>query len=331
MRGPAGVKILLGGLLLGAVQAAMLAAAGFDDDEPPEFIKERNFIIPIGGKKYISIPLPLGYNVIPNFTRHIAEIGISGGKNISDHIVGITGSFVESFNPIGGAGWSLQTVFPTAVDPFIALAENKDSFGRPIYRENFSNLDPTPGYLRTKDSATAFSKVLSEFLNAASGGTKYKPGVVDVTPDQIDYLLGQIGGGVFRELQKTEQTVTGAITGEEVAPYKIPLVGRFYGDAESNAAKSQLFYKNIERLNEHENEIKGRLKNREPIAEYIKENPEARLIKMSNSIEYNIRKLKQRRELLKARGGNEQAIKNINDSIVRLMVRLNEQVSRLED
>ncbi|NBW11238.1 MAG: hypothetical protein EBR82_24725 [Caulobacteraceae bacterium] len=331
MAGPAGKKILLGGFLLGAVQAAMLAAAGFDDDEPPEFIKERNFIIPIGGKKYISIPLPLGYNVIPNFTRHLAEIGISGGKNINDHIVGITGSFIESFNPIGGAGWSLQTLFPTALDPFIALAENKDSFGRPIYRENFSNLDPTPGYLRTKDSATAFSKGLSEFLNAASGGTKYKPGVVDVTPDQIDYLLGQVGGGVFRELQKTEQTVTGAITGEEVAPYKIPLVGRFYGDAESNAAKSQLFYKNIERLNEHENEIKGRLKNREPIAEYIKENPEARLIKMSNSIEYNIRKLKQRRELLKARGGNEQAIKNINDSIVRLMVRLNEQVEKAQD
>jgi len=331
MRGPAGVKILLGGFLLGAVQAAMLAAAGFDDDEPPEFIKERNFIIPIGGKKYISIPLPLGYNVIPNFSRHITEIGISGGKHIGDHIVGITGSFVESFNPIGGAGWSLQTIFPTAADPFIALAENKDSFGRPIYRENFSNLDPTPGYLRTKDSATAFSKGLSEFLNAASGGTKYKPGVVDVTPDQIDYLLGQAGGGVFRELQKTEQTITGTIKGEEVAPYKIPLVGRFYGNAESNAAKSQLFYKNLERLNEHENEIKGRLKNHEPIAEYLKENPEARLIKMSNSIEYNIRKLKQRRELLKARGGNEQAIKNINDSIVRLMVRLNERVSSFED
>ena len=331
MAGPAGRKIILGGLLLGAVQAAMLAAAGFDDDEPPEFIKERNLVIPIGGKKYISIPLPLGYNVIPNFSRHIAEIGLSGGKHIGDHIVGLTGAFVESFNPIGGSGWSLQTLAPTAVDPFIALAENKDSFGRPIYRKNFSNLDPTPGYLRTKDSATAFSKTLSEFLNAASGGTKYKPGVVDVTPDQIDYLLGQAGGGVFRELQKTEQTITGTIKGEEVAPYKMPLVGRFYGNAESNAAQSQRFYENLERLNEHENEIKGRIKNREPVGDYLRKNPEARLFKMANGIEYNIRNLKKRRELLESRGASKEQIKQINDTILRLMIRLNERVEKMQD
>ena len=331
LAGPMKYKIIAGGLLLGAVQAALLAAAGFDDDEPPEFIKERNLVIPIGGKKYISIPMPLGYNVIPNFSRHLAEIGISGGKHIGDHIAGITGSFIESFNPIGGSGWSLQTLTPTAIDPLAALAENKDSFGRPIYKENFSSLDPTPGYMRTKDSATAFSKTLSEFLNAASGGTKYKPGVVDVTPDQIDYLLGQVGGGVFRELQKTEQTITNTIKGEEVAPYKMPLVGRFYGNAESNAAQAQRYYENILRLNKHENEINGRIKNHEPIAEYFQENPEARLFKIGNGIEYNIRKLKQRKKLLESNDANKEQIKLVDDAIVKLMIRLNERMDRVQD
>jgi hypothetical protein len=38
------------------MQAAILAAAGMDEDEPPEFVQEKNIIIPIGGGKYITIP-----------------------------------------------------------------------------------------------------------------------------------------------------------------------------------------------------------------------------------------------------------------------------------
>lgn len=335
LTGPMGQKIIWGGLLLGAMQAMMLAAAGFDEDEPPEFVKDRNLILPLGyftGKKnYISIPMPLGFNVLPNLSRNMVEWWQSGFKDPAKRIAHITGSMLDTFNPMGNAGWSIQTVAPTALDPFAALFENKDSFGRPIAREDISGLDPTPGYTRTKDVATTLGKGIAQFLNAASGGTKYKPGVINFTGDQIDFLAGQAGGGIYRELAKVEQTITSKVTGEELPSYKMPLVGRFYGNADENAAQSQRFYSNLTRLNEHENEIKGRLKNREPLGDYFKEYPEARLIKMANSVEYNIRKLKQRRQLLKERGGNEQAVKNINDNIVRLMKRLNERVESTED
>lgn len=335
LTGPMGQKIIWGGLLLGAMQAMMLAAAGFDEDEPPEFVKDRNLILPLGyftdKKNYISIPLPLGFNVLPNLSRNMVEWWQSGFKDPAKRIAHITGSMLDTFNPMGNAGWSIQTVAPTALDPFAALFENKDSFGRPIAREDISGLDPTPGYTRTKDVATTLGKGIAQFLNAASGGTKYKPGVISPTGDQIDFLAGQAGGGIYRELAKVEQTITSKATGEELPSYKMPLVGRFYGNADENAAQSQRFYSNLTRLNEHENEIKGRLKNREPLGDYFKEYPEARLIKMANSVEYNIRKLKQRRQLLKERGGNEQAIKNINDNIVRLMKRLNERVESTED
>ena len=43
-----GKKIVSGGVMLGASQAVLLAMAGFDDEEPPEFIRERNIIIPTG-------------------------------------------------------------------------------------------------------------------------------------------------------------------------------------------------------------------------------------------------------------------------------------------
>src|SRR5574340_967602 len=43
-----GKAIVAGGVILGVMQTLALAMAGFDDDEPPEFIRERNLIIPIG-------------------------------------------------------------------------------------------------------------------------------------------------------------------------------------------------------------------------------------------------------------------------------------------
>jgi hypothetical protein len=82
LKGPAGKRIFFGGLLIGSVQALMLALAGFDEDEPPDFIKDRNFVIPLPNGKYITIPMPLGYNVIPATSRIHHRVGIlSGGRD----------------------------------------------------------------------------------------------------------------------------------------------------------------------------------------------------------------------------------------------------------
>lgn len=48
-----GKQIVLGGIMLGSMQAMLLAAAGFGDDEPPDFVKERNLILPIGDGRSI--------------------------------------------------------------------------------------------------------------------------------------------------------------------------------------------------------------------------------------------------------------------------------------
>ena len=44
-KGPKGKMIIGGGILAGMVQAIMLASAGYGDDDPPEFVREKNFII----------------------------------------------------------------------------------------------------------------------------------------------------------------------------------------------------------------------------------------------------------------------------------------------
>jgi hypothetical protein len=172
LKGPAGKTIIGGGLILGALQAMALAAAGFDEDEPPEFVKERNIVLPTGGSKYITIPMPLGYNVIPNTSRIVTEWALSGFKDTPKRMSSIFSSVIGMFNPLGNAGWSLQTALPTVLDPAAALFENKDWTGKPIAKEDISSLNPTPGYTRARDTATIVGKGLSEFLNYASGGTK---------------------------------------------------------------------------------------------------------------------------------------------------------------
>lgn len=331
LAGPAGRKIVAGGLLLGTAQAMLLAAAGYDEDEPPEFVRERNLIIPLPNGKYLTVPMPLGFNVIPNTSRVLTEYALSGWRDPAKRVGQITGAFLEMFNPIGNAGWSVQTIAPTIADPLVALSENRDYTGKKIAKEDMSSLNPTPGYTRAKETASWFSKQLAYYLNLASGGTKYKQGLISPTPDQIDYLIGQATGGVGRELLKAEQTVTSTATGEELPPYKVPLLGRFYGDTKSSAAESGRFYENITRLNEHENEIKGRRDNRENVTEYRRENPEARLVPFANQIERDVQKLRQRKRDLLERGASKESIKIVETQITNKMKRLNDRVRQLRE
>ena len=76
----AGKRVVLGGLALGVLQALALAAAGLDDDDVPPFVQERSLIIPTGGKSYVTIPMPLGYHVIPGLGRHAAQFAMGGSR-----------------------------------------------------------------------------------------------------------------------------------------------------------------------------------------------------------------------------------------------------------
>ena len=324
LKGPKGYKIIAGGIILGAAQAMMLAAAGFKDEEPPEFVKERNVIIPIGDKKYITFPMPLGFNVIPNVGRILAEITLGGGKNAGVKMSGLIGIIMETFNPLGSSGLSMQTVAPTFLDPFAALAENKNWTGRPIYKEDFNSLNPTPGTSRVKDSATALGRGLAWAFNILTGGNKYTPGLFSPTPDQIDYLGGQIAGGLGREIGKTSMMFESLYTGEELPAYKLPLTGRFYGTVEGQANESNKYYSNLKKLNVHEANIKGRIKDREPVSQYIKDNPEAKLWRMANTVENTISRIKKRRE-----SARTPEAKKIYDKLITLqMKRLNNMVEK---
>jgi hypothetical protein len=327
----AGKVVIYGGLLLGTAQAIALAAMGYDENEPPDFVKDRNLIIPLGDGKYLAWPLPLGYHVIPAVARILTEWMIAGGKDPAKRIAHLADVILDAFNPIGNAGWSAQSISPTVFDPLVALFENKDWTGKKIAKEDVSKLDPTPGYTRAKENASWISRQLSYYLNLASGGDKDKPGEFSPTPDQIDYLIGQVTGGLGREILKAAKTTEAMITGEELAPYNIPLAGRFYGDTKAGYAESSRFYKNLEELNILENQLKGRQSRKESVTEFVKENPKLRLVESARETERNIRELRKQRNDLVEKGASREAVKAKENLITNQMKRLNDQVKKLEE
>ena len=326
-----GKKIVYGGIMLGSIQALALAAAGFGEEDPPEFARERNLIIPTGGKTYVSIPMPLGMHIIPNIGRVATEFVLSGFKDPIKRSIGLAAMFADAFNPIGNAGMSMQTLAPTALDPLVALTENKDWTGRPIAKTSFNKA--TPGHALGRDTATALSEVLSEAINTLSGGNKYVAGVFSPTPDQIDYLLGQLTGGVGREYSKAEQTLKSVARGESLPTYKIPLVGRFVGNAKGQASEGSAFYANVDKLNEIETEVNGlRQDGKDAEArKLLSENPEAYLITQANYAERQAQKLRrQKSELIKAGAPREQ-VKAVEEQITAVMARLNRAMERLKE
>jgi hypothetical protein len=328
LKGPKGKLIIGGGILAGMVQAVMLASAGYGDDDPPEFVRERNFIIPLADGTYLTVPYPLGYNLLPNSGRIVMDFMIRGGRDAGKHMTSLMSAMMNSLNPLGSSGFALQTMMPTAIDPVVALAENKDSFGRPIYRPDRATA-PTPGYTRSRDTASTLGKGIAEFLNWASGGTKYQKGSISPTGDEVDFLAGQVGGGLYREISKAGKAIGAQSTGEALAPYQRPIVSRFYGETGSPAAVSQTFYNNVTRMTDHENEIKGRMKNREDVEGYLNDNPEARLWKRANTIENKVNELNKRKRMFIERGFPKERVQAVDAQKTMLMQRFNDQVSKL--
>jgi len=341
LSGPAGRKIMAGGVALGALNAMLgLAVMGGQDDDGddwekiPEFIKQRSVIIPIGGQDYITIPMPLGFQFLPNIGRLFVEGAVYKDKTVGTQLASLVTILADAFNPLGGSAPPLQIITPTVMDPFVALAQNKDWTGNPIYRENRNSLDPDPGFKRGKDSATPWAKLGAEMINTLTGGTEYVPGGWSPSPDQIDYVIGQLTGGVGREAGKVAATVAAPFTGEELPPYKIPLAGRLYGNTSGASGESQTFYANITRANEAENEIKGRQKDGQSLADYLSGAPHAvELAARGNVAERHAALLrKQRSEITKQDGPDKVAkVRELNTRLATVMRNFNKEAARLAE
>lgn len=337
LAGPAGRKIMMGGVALGmaSAMAGYLMMGGGDgaDDEwkkIPEFVKERAIIIPLGRQDYVAIPLPLGFHVFPNIGRTIVEMGVHDDptKSRMGHVLDMAVLALDAYNPLGGSADLGQMASPTWFDPVLALARNKDWTGREIYREDRNSNDPTPGASRVKDSTAKPYRWLASLANAATGGNEWRPGAASPTPEAIEYLVEQITGGVGREVNKAVAMTTSAFTGEELAPHQIVLAGRLYGNTRGANGQSNAYYENLKRINISESEFKARVQRGEDADAVLADVPLARAYDAAKALDKKISDLRKFRRSVQASDApnKRDQVKAINQEIEVSMHLLNAEV-----
>lgn len=338
LTGPRGRQIMIGGMLLGMTSALMghfvMGGDGADDEwkKVPEFVKERNIVIPLGPKDYVTIPMPLGFHVFPNMGRKMVEMVINDDphKGRMSRLGEMALIAVNAYNPLGGTENLMQMIAPTPFDPVAALMENKDWTGKPIYKEQRSSLDPKPGHTMAKDSTSQAARWAAQLANYATGGNDWRPGSWSPNPDAIEYLFGQFTGGVGRELAKAGNVARSMSSGDELAAHQIPVLGRVYGNTRGINGQSESFYSNIQRINVAMNEAKGRTEEGEDPRAVLLDVPLAKLDDGAGLVEKRVRELTKMRNAIQKSDNPEKTdlVKEINHEIESTMYRLNAAVAQ---
>lgn len=341
LRGPTGARIVAGGLALGVIQALMLAAAGYDDDEIPDFAKARAFIIPLLGKekKYISIPLPLGLHVLPNTGRIVTEMVIGDHKGMGKKAVDALGEILGAFNPLGGGNiftmdGALRTLAPTVVDPFVEIGFNKNFAGNQIERDARGESDSRPGAARARESTqrqfTGQAYLgISKAINKLTGGSDFERGAVSPTPERLRYIAQVAGGGVLRELEKVINASVAASRGEKVSSSSIPVASRFYGEVDRDQVARSRYYEGSKRVEALEGSLKAAKKggDAEAVERLQRTNPEVGLIHANNRAQQAIQKLnKQAAQVI----GDRETLREIDQRRFETMRALSDAIRDME-
>jgi hypothetical protein len=337
MTGPAGRKIALGGVGLGVMMALMgqLMMGGGDgaDDEwkkMPEFVKERNIIIPPSRTQYVTIPMLQGFHVLPNLGRKMVDAAFHDDPTVSraKYVGEMVAIALNANNLFGGSDNMMQMFTPIWSEPAIALATDKDWMGKSIFKE-VRDILPTPGHARVKDATALPYRWAARGINAATGGSEWEQGAISPTPEAIQYLVEQAFGGVLREANKLGATATAAATGEELASHQWFLAGRVYGNTTGMNGQSGTYYDNTKRINVALAEVEARVERGENVDVVLKDVPLAKAAGVEKLADKRVSELTKLRRKVQAGDASDKKdqVKAINKAIEGSMRLLNQAVS----
>jgi hypothetical protein len=221
-----------------AVTAMSLAASEEEEngktewENLPDYVKENGLPVKFPGMPILVIPLPYGYSILTYGAIKATEamLGIESAGGFAGKTLG---KIANDMSPLrvpestSAAGSTIRGITPTAIRPLVDIAMNEDFAGNPIYKENpeFAKVkmpDASLSRRGTTDTAIAFSN----FLNKATGGTDFQPGLIDVSPDAAEYLVGEIFGGAGRTLMQAYGVAEKVVTGKDIEVRQVPLVNK---------------------------------------------------------------------------------------------------------
>lgn len=240
----AGLPVLLG-YGMAALASALL---GDDDDEKvreaymdlPKWVRRTNVCIPIGGTKFVTIPLSYELRVSYGMGEMFWEIEqglIEPGELAKETLTQISDLLPLSF----ANGTVAQNVSPTIVRPLVDIIQNKDFTGRPIWRENTFNQN-MPEYTKAYAGTAKWFTKSAEMLNNAipkfwikdyPSPDKYTPGALDINPAIVEHLFDNYLGGLYTFPAKAAKTIS-MIWDEDMRDVRnIPFINRNLKDSRS--------------------------------------------------------------------------------------------------
>ena len=152
---------------------------------------------------------------------------------------------------------------------------------------------------------------------------------LDITPDQVDYVIGQIFGGPGREIVNAMKGVESIGSGELPQVRNIPVIGRLGGTTKGVNSESEPFYKNLREINIAENEYKGVMQNGGNLADVYKEyGYKLDLVKQAKAANRNVKKLREELEEVRKRQpeGYRDTVKELQTKIQEEMRELNQKM-----
>ena len=243
-RSPKVRKMLYGIVGFGFFQDILnRALAGEDEDgrnrydKINSYTKSHSMIMWIPGtEKFISIPIPYGYNAFYTAGQSLAASlpeGVGANKRqvpIGESAKNVVKTVTNIFNPIGGANSILEFALPTLAKPYLQLQNNEDYAGRAIYPpDNPFAGNAGPPDSQTHWSATTLSVGAANMLNSLTGGNKVEKGLIDIHPESIDFMVKQAFGGMGDTALKSGSLVGTFFSGKwsELTPNQIPIFRKF--------------------------------------------------------------------------------------------------------
>jgi hypothetical protein len=212
----------------GLLAAGAYAAFADDEDEhgvdeserTSEFVLDRNLFFPFGDKKGVKFPLSYGFNIPYATGRHFVRV-LQGKESIGHMLGAILKLGFTTFLPT-------DSPVPTLTQPIFDVVTGEDFAGRRIAKEDpFDHVTPKSSQYR--DNANAAAVAFFKALNAATWGSEFTKGAIDVSPEKATYLIKQYLGGLAAPLELIALPFA-----EKVTIADVPVARRFVTEAKED-------------------------------------------------------------------------------------------------
>ena len=265
-------------LIMGSVSYAMAdllrIGLGVDEDDEFRFDKLNNFtvahriMIPNFASDdpdaLISVPLPYGQNVYwaaGVYANKVAN-NVMTPQEMAFNLASISW---QSFNPIGGEATDAgivqsgtKSLLPTIFVPPFELATNVDFRGMPIIPEQRYGDRHIPQHKNYRYYTQQWAIDTAKALNRISGGDDYTEGLIEMSPNAIEFLVSNYLGGAgyfaissMNAAQKVVDHLVGdnLLTEEDIM--RFPVARVYFAKVPASGSRRR-FYENLDALNEIE-------------------------------------------------------------------------------